>query len=189
MQQLRKRTIGDIEVSYAQSGAGEPVVCVHGLAEDHTSFSGFQQQATGVETFAYDLRGHGGTTLGNAEGTLTQLSDDLIGFLTSVTGPARCIGYSLGGTVVLRSAADHPELIKHAIVIGTSTVVGRSATTFFQERIAMLLSDPEAFAATLTDDTQAQVVTKGYDLTAVSAQRRTAVGDGGGYINAAPRHD
>ncbi len=84
-----KVRLGDIEVGYSAHGAGTPVVLVHGLAEDRGSWAAVQEGMPDFHTFAYDLRGHGQTELGNADGTLAQLGGDLIGFLESVTGPAR----------------------------------------------------------------------------------------------------
>ena len=95
-----------------------------------------------------DLRGHGETGLGNAEGTLTQLGNDLVGFLEAITGPAVCIGYSLGGTIVLWAAAMRPDLVLHAIVAGTSVKVGYTANGFFQQRINLIENDQSAFAET-----------------------------------------
>lgn len=180
-----KVRVGDIEVGYSEHGAGTPVVLVHGLAEDRRSWATVQEGMPDFHTFAYDLRGHGQTELGNADGTLAQLGGDLAGFLESVTGPARCIGYSLGGTLVLWVAASRPDLVSQVLVSGTSTVVGRAAAGFFRQRIRLVESDFDAFAAALRDDTAAQIVAAEVDLDAVSARRVQAIGDGRGYINAA----
>ena len=95
------------------------------------------------------------------------------------------MGYSLGGTVVLALAAERPDLVTRAVVSGTSSVVGRAAAGFFEERIAMLGSDRPAFEAALRDDTAAQSITPGADLDAITRRRVEAVGDGLGYVNAA----
>jgi pimeloyl-ACP methyl ester carboxylesterase len=175
----------DIEVGYAAAGAGRPVVMIHGLGQDGRSFADVQASLPGYRSFALDLRGHGKSTLGTAEGTLEQLGGDLIAFLEEVTGPAACLGYSLGGTVVLWAAAERPDLITQAVVAGTSTVVGRAAVGFFEERIQMVGGDRAAFAQALQDDTAKQVVAPGTDVAALTAERMEAIGDGGGYINAA----
>jgi pimeloyl-ACP methyl ester carboxylesterase len=180
-----QQSIRDIEVGYSESGKGEAVVLIHGLAEDRRSFADVQQRLQDFHTFAYDLRGHGESSLGGAEGTLAQLGEDLIAFMEKMTGPAKCIGYSLGGTVVLWAAIKRPDLVKQAIVIGTSTVVGSSAAGFFSERIELIEKNPESFRAALRDDTAAQVVNPDVDIDKVTRHRVEAVGSGGGYINAA----
>ncbi len=180
-----KQHIRDIDVAYTERGKGEAVVLVHGLAEDRRSFTDVQKRLQDFHTFAYDLRGHGETSLGEAEGTLAQLGADLIAFMEALTGPAKCIGYSLGGTVVLWVAIKRPDLVKQAIVVGTSTVVGNRAAGFFNERIALIQKDPESFCAALRDDTAAQIVNPDIDVDSITRRRIEAIGDGGGYINAA----
>ena len=183
--QLHTRSLADITVRYCEHGDGPPAVMIHGLAEDHQSWRDVQSGLGGSRSFAYDLRGHGGSSLGQADGTLAQLGEDLVRFLENVTGPARCLGYSLGGTVVLWAASQRPDLVSHAVVSGTSSVVGRAAVGFFEQRIRTLQSDSRQFAVDLRADTQAQIMTKDVDVDAVAAARLAAVGDGGGYINAA----
>lgn len=180
-----KVTLGDIEVGYTARGDGPAVVLIHGLAEDRSSWTDVQNALLNYRSYAYDLRGHGETTLGEGEGTLAQLGGDLVRFLEQVSGPAICIGFSLGGTVVLWAAAHHPELVKGAIVAGTSSIVGRAAAAFFDQRIKTVENDFAAFPAALRDDTAGQLVAKPDALDEVAARRVGAVGDGRGYINAA----
>ncbi len=180
-----KASFSDIEVDYYDLGCGPAVVLVHGLAEDQRSWLNVQKSLHGFHTYAYDLRGHGKTTIGEADGTLEQLGNDLIAFLENVSGSATCVGFSLGGTVVLWAAAHRTDLIAHAVVIGTSSVVGRAAVEFFNQRIAMIKSDPGAFASALKDDTAKQLATNAADIEELAAIRLEAVGTGAGYINAA----
>ena len=178
--------LDDIDVGYTERGSGGPVVMVHGLAEDRRSWALAQERFAGdYRTLACDLRGHGETEAGDGDGTLDQLAGDLARFLEALTGPAACIGYSLGGTIVLALAAARPDLVMRAVVAGTSTVVGRAAVGFFEDRIGLLRSDHAAFAAALREDTAAQIVTPGAELDAIAARRLEAVGDGRGYVNAA----
>ena len=179
-------SVGDVEVAYTEAGSGAPVVLIHGLAEARGTWAVQQRELTDLHTFAYDLRGHGETTLGNAEATLAQLGDDLIGFLEAVTGPAAVVGFSLGGTVALWAAAHRPDLVRQAIVLGTSSVVGRSAIGFYDTRIAMAAdtSSPE-FGQALLEDTIAGLGAGTDRAEEITAARLAAVGDGGGYRNAA----
>lgn len=181
-----RRQMGDIEVAWTEGGAGRPVVFVHGLAESRHTWSVQQGALAGVHTFAYDVRGHGESSVGSGQGTAEQLSSDLTNFLEAVTGPAICVGFSLGGTVVLGAAAARPDLVERAIVIGTSSVVGRSAAEFFRSRIAMLTNGvDDVFRAALRDDTAAAISNPSVDVDEVTAARLVAIGDGAGYVNAA----
>ncbi|MCC6778355.1 MAG: alpha/beta fold hydrolase [Hyphomicrobiales bacterium] len=177
--------LADIEVHYTVAGQGPPVVLLHGLAEDRASWCQVQSELRDFRTFAYDLRGHGETSAGDGEGTLKQLGLDLVRFLETVTGPAACIGYSLGGTVVIWAAAHRPDLVTHVVVAGTSSIVGRRAGSFFDERIRLIDGDFNAFKETLRGDTASQLVAAPAELDKVTARRLAAVGAGRGYANAA----
>lgn len=179
-------TVGDIDVAYTEAGAGRPVVLVHGLAEDRGSWQAQQRELTDVHTIAYDLRGHGDTSLGAPDGSVGQLGGDLIGFMERHTGPATVVGFSLGGTVALWAAAERPDLIGHLIVLGTSSVVGRVAAEFYADRIAKAADTAgESFRTALRDDTSAALTVARDRTDEVVEARLRAVGDGRGYANAA----
>ena len=178
--------LGDIEVAYRTAGSGTPVVFIHGLAEDSSSWDGiFERLPAGVAAYATDLRGHGGTTPGEGDGTSAQLAADLVAFLEKVTGPAVCVGFSLGGVVVLEAALQRPDLVRKAIVVGTSSKVGRAAAAFFEGRIEQLQGDCEGFRQALAADTEAQIVRNRHQSADIAARRIAAVGEGAGYANAA----
>ncbi|MDH3008405.1 MULTISPECIES: alpha/beta fold hydrolase [Gordonia] len=182
--------IGDITVAYAEAGSGEsdstPIILVHGLAEDSRSWADTQQELAEFHTFAYDLRGHGSTTPGNGEGSLEQLGRDLIGFIEQVTGPAIVVGFSLGGTIALWAAAERPDLVTRPIVLGTSSVVGRSATEFYAHRIGQASdTSTSEFREAIRDDTAAAIVAAHDRLDEITEIRLDAIGAGAGYINAA----
>lgn len=176
----------DISVAFQRVGEGRPVIFIHGLAEDGGSWAGVVERLSrGIRAHVIDLRGHGGSTAGEGDGTVSQLAGDLTAYLDTVTGPAVCVGFSLGGVVVLEAALQRPDLVQGAIVIGTSSKVGRAAATFFEERIEQALTDPAGFRQALAGDTDAQVVRNRDDVAAIAARRIAAVGDGAGYVNAA----
>lgn len=178
--------LGDIRVQYRVAGSGPAVVFVHGLAEDHRSWRAQQDEFSGFRTYAVDLRGHGCTTPGHPDGHLAQLRDDLLVFLEQVSGPAACVGFSLGGTIVLAAAAQRPDLVRGVVPIGTSSVVGRAAVDFYHERAQQVHDgDTESAADTLRTDTAGMVTASGVDVDALAAYRVESIGDGTGYANAA----
>lgn len=182
----RSASVADIQIAYAEAGSGAPTVLVHGLAEDRASWAQQQRTLDGLHTYAVDLRGHGQTTLGRPEGTLEQLGNDLIGFLEHVSGPAAVVGFSLGGTIALWAAAERPDLVSRLVVLGTSSVVGRSAAGFYANRIEEARTPGSTtFRQALRDDTAAALAVAHDRLDEVVAHRLAAIGDGGGYINAA----
>lgn len=183
-----RTTIGDIEVAWTEAGPvdGRPVVLVHGLAEGRATWTVQQLALEDVHTYAYDLRGHGETTVGDPSASLEQLGRDLIGFLEAVSGPAVVVGFSLGGTVALWAAAERPDLVTSAVVLGTSSVVGRAAAEFYGTRIAAAADTSSGeFRSALRDDTLAALAVATDRLDHVVAARLDAVGDGAGYVNAA----
>ena len=109
---------------------------VHGLGEDHRAWRDtLPWLGQERRVIAYDVRGHGGTTLGDASGTLAQLAGDLVALLDAL-GLARAdlCGFSLGGTIVLRVAIDHPDRVGRLVPVATSSRVGRAAAQWYEER-------------------------------------------------------
>ncbi|MFD1212848.1 alpha/beta fold hydrolase [Arthrobacter sp. GCM10027362] len=187
---MKTVAINDIQVAYSETAGSDtgdgPVVLIHGLAEGRDSWSGTQADLSGLHTFAYDLRGHGATTTGEGAGTLEQLGQDLVGFLEQVTGPAIVVGFSLGGTVALWAAAERPDLVRRTVVLGTSSLVGRSAVQFYVNRIEMAGdTTSREFRNAIRDDTAAALYTATDELDVVTKARLAAIGDGTGYVNAA----
>lgn len=183
--ETRTVTLGDIEATYDRVGSGPAVVLIHGLAEDRRSWRNVQDSLTGVATYAYDLRGHGDTSSGRPAASPIQLRDDLLGFLETVTGPAICVGFSLGGTIVLAAAAQRPDLVTRIVTIGTSSVVGRGAAKFYTGRVELFRgTDSAEQHATMRADTAAALHNPTSDVDRVTEARLSAIGDGQGYINA-----
>lgn len=183
---MNQATVNDIDVTYTVNGSGDPVIFIHGLAEDHHTWRVQQHALNQFRSFAYDLRGHGLTTIGQCNGSLAQLGNDLLAFIEKVTGPAVVVGFSMGGTIALWAAAERPDLIKKSVVLGTSSIVGRSAVQFYEDRIAKAADTGSAvFKEAMRADTVAGLFRTHGFLDQVVAARLTAVGDGVGYINAA----
>lgn len=178
--------LGDITVAFRRVGRGQPVVFIHGLAEDHSSWDRVLEYLPGdVEAILVDLRGHGRTTAGQGEGSVEQLARDLTRFLEETTGPAVCVGFSLGGVIVLEASLARPDLVRKAIVVGTSSKVGKAAAGFFRDRIALAQTDMGSLREALTSDTAAQVVRNRDAIDRIATKRIEAVGNGEGYVNAA----
>ena len=183
--EMRTERLGDIDVAYVRSGEGPPLVMLHGLAQDHRMWAAEQEALAGLSTFAYDLRGHGRTTLGNADGTLPQLGYDLIAFLERF-GPAHCAGFSLGGTAALWAAAERPDLMHSVVAIATSSVVGRRAAAGVRERIQLFEhGDSPAMREVVLEDTRQQLARGAEPAERIVDGRMEAIGDGRGYVNGA----
>ena len=88
--------------------AGAPVLFLHGLAGDHSVWSGLAARLAraGYRTVAVDLPGHGETTL--EAGDLHELSEGVGGFVRHRWGgePAPVVAHSLGAVPAVRLAEE-----------------------------------------------------------------------------------
>jgi pimeloyl-ACP methyl ester carboxylesterase len=160
-------------------------VFLHGLGEDSRSWARTQAALASTRTtYAVDARGHGGTTLGNANGTIEQLGQDLLGFLEAITGPAVCVGFSMGGAIVLKAASFGSPLVTHAICVCTSSVVGSRAATRFRDRAGAIGAHGQEFAVqALRENLESGVLVKPPGYFHEVDMRVDAIGDGAGYAN------
>src|SRR5689334_14533060 len=106
-----RATCNDIEVACFEVGRGEPLVLVHGLGDDHRAWRrSLPDLALRHRVILYDLRGRGQTSLGEPDGTLRQLGDDLVALMDAIAvDRADVAGFSLGGTIAMRVGIDHPH--------------------------------------------------------------------------------
>lgn len=182
---VQTERLRDIDVAYRPQGAGRCVVMVHGLGQDHLIWAQLQGALADHRTLAYDMRGHGSTTLGDGSGTIAQLGDDLVAVLERF-GPAVVIGFSLGGVIALWAASERPDLVQGVIAVATSSVVGSAAAAGLDARIELFeRGDPEAIHQQVLEDTRAQLASPDVDAEAVTATRLAAIRDPRGYVNAA----
>src|SRR5256885_15994716 len=127
----------DIEVAWHEAGRRVPLILIHGLADDHRAWRrALPDLMLHHRVLMYDLRGHGETSLGAANGTLRQLGDDLVALLDAVdVQRAHIAGFSLGGSIPLRAAIVQPD---RAIGLGPCATIGRggrSAADWYRERV------------------------------------------------------
>jgi len=127
-------------------GRGEPVVLVHGLGDDHRAWRRVVAPLMLTRRVVlYDLRGHGRSPLGDADGSLAQLGADLIEVLDDAEiDRATIAGFSLGGTIAMRAAIDAPDRVSALALVGTSSRVNSAARGWYEERAARAeREDPE----------------------------------------------
>jgi pimeloyl-ACP methyl ester carboxylesterase len=107
---------------WAEQGAGEPLVLLHGGLADARFFSGnVPALAERFRVYTPDARGHGHTP--DVPGPITPelLVQDTVAFLTAVVGgPAHLAGHSLGGATALAVALRYPGLVRRLILISAS---------------------------------------------------------------------
>ena len=176
---------GDLEVSWAEWGRGEPLVLVHGLGDDHRAWRRtLAWLALHRRVIAYDVRGHGETSIGDPDGTVGQLARDLV-LLLDLLGLDRAdlAGFSMGGTIVLEVAIDHGARVRRLFPIATSSRVGRGALPWYADRARLAEQGAAALEPVLRRDTVEQLATAPEHLEEHWLIRRQSTADPRGFAN------
>lgn len=109
---------------YVEQGAGEKVILlIHGNFSSSLHFTPlFDRLPKDVRVIAPDLRGYGDSTYYRKISSLKDFAEDLHLFLEAKDiKKADVIGWSLGGGVALKFAAQYPEAVEHLVLINSTT--------------------------------------------------------------------
>ena len=187
----------DIDVAWFEVGLGDPLVLVHGLADDHRAWRrAVPDLMLRRRVILYDLRGHGQTSLGSPDGTLRQLGEDLARLIEALDLQGVDVaGFSLGGTIAMRLAIDHPSVVRRLVLVATSSRVGRAACEWYTQRVEMVERSDPRLRETLDRDTADVYAQAPEELEQGLLIRRQSTADPRGYasgcaamaaLNAAP---
>ena len=176
----------DIDVAWFEAGRGDPLILIHGLADDHRAWRRtVPDLMLRRRVVLYDLRGHGETSLGTPDCTLRQLGSDLVALMDALDlERADIAGFSLGGTIAMRAAVDRPERIRNLVLVATSSRVGKTAAEWYRERVAMVERGDPRLRATLDGDTGDVYAQSPQELDDGLLIRRQSTSDPRGYGNA-----
>jgi pimeloyl-ACP methyl ester carboxylesterase len=115
-----------VSIAWEAVGEGPPVVLVHGFGASRVQnwrIPGWYDTLTGggYSVVAFDCRGHGESDRPHESSAYSEgaMAND-IGLVMRAAGHERALvmGYSMGGSLTLRFAFEHPEQVKAAIVGG-----------------------------------------------------------------------
>lgn len=100
-----------------ERGSGPPLLLVHGLSLNHDSWRyQFIDLADRFRVVAYDLRGHGRSTIGADGIGPHQSAADLAAVLDQLDLRGAVVaGHSMGGTVLGQLCADHREVVEERV--------------------------------------------------------------------------
>lgn len=183
-----KGEINSAQCVWDDSGAGEPLVLIHGLSETRAAWHNqVQEFSKRFRVISYDVRGFGESATGQGEGMPQQFAQDVASLLSNLgIDQASLWGFSMGGVIAMRFAIDYPQMIKALVLASSSCLINRQAVDFFRLRSSLASKDDPAELIDLNSrDAKACVSEDRPDLVQRYIDLRTgAVRDPKGYINA-----
>ncbi len=147
--------IDGIALEYEESGAGEPVVCIHGafVADAFRPLLAERSLASRYRLIAYHRRGYAGSS--RAEGTvsLAQQAEDCRRLLSHLgVERAHVVGHSFGGLIGIQLALDAPELVHTLSLLEPALMIGESADLYRQGLVESMQRYDEADARVVIDE-------------------------------------
>jgi pimeloyl-ACP methyl ester carboxylesterase len=108
-----------INYYYSVSGQGEPLLLLHGGLGSGDMFAPILPKFTDHRrVILVDLQGHGRTELGTRKFSLIDMGDDIAVIVKQLgVKQVDVLGYSFGGGVAFRFAAQHPEMVRRLVLV------------------------------------------------------------------------
>jgi len=106
--------VNGTRLHYERTGAGEPLVLVHGSWVDSSVWEAvLPTLARSFDVVSYDRRGHSLSSCPPGQGSVRDDVKDLAGLIELLDlTPAYVAGASFGGSITVRLAAARPELVR-----------------------------------------------------------------------------
>ena len=110
-----------MKVDYAVDGTGEAVVFIHGLSDSLNYWQFLTENLKkDFQIIRFNLRGHGGSELGNDEITMDTYINDLNNILIELKiKKANLVGFSLGGAVALGFTIKYPDKVSSMVMMSS----------------------------------------------------------------------
>lgn len=111
--------VNGLKMYYEVHGTGQPLILLHGGVGSTGMFSEIMPAlASSREVIALDLQAHGRTADIARPLSYEAMADDVAALMKTLEiKQADVMGYSLGGGVALRTAIQHPELVRKLVVV------------------------------------------------------------------------
>ena len=138
------------QIHYSSSGAGEPLILLHGFLENKSMWElWIQKLSSTYSVFAIDLPGHGDTEPWGYIHKMEDYASMLLAFAKfQKLESFRLIGHSMGGYVALALAEMAPHRIKKLIMLNSSSLSDSEAKKIDRNRaISMVQKYPNAFVS------------------------------------------
>lgn len=110
-----------VQYHYEIHGTGEPLLILHGgLGSTELFEPDLPTLSKNRQVIAVDLYGHGRTALTDRPVSPIDMGDDMAVVLDELgVKQADVMGYSLGGGVAFRLAAQHPNVVRRLVLVST----------------------------------------------------------------------
>ena len=145
-----------LRIAYEQTGAGPPLVLLHGFVGDSREW---RQQLEGLSdaftVVAWDAPGSGRSSDPPSSFRMPEYADCLVGFMNALgLGSPHVVGLSFGGALALELFRRHPAVPRTLVLAGAyAGWAGSLPPDVVEERLRLSLRSadlpPEAFAGTL----------------------------------------
>ena len=121
MTDTRTITVGDVQLSYRDTGTGPVLVFLHAFPLNQSMWDEqLAEFSADHRVVTFDWRGFGGSSLGSRESRMEVFADDLNGLLDSLDiDKAVICGLSMGGYATLAFMRNHPERASSLILADT----------------------------------------------------------------------
>jgi pimeloyl-ACP methyl ester carboxylesterase len=114
--------VNGLKMYYEVHGIGQPLVLLHGGAGAAEMFDDVMPALSeGRQVIAAELQAHGHTADVDRPLRYELMADDVADLIRYLKlGKADIMGYSLGGGVALRTAIQHPEVVRKLVLVSST---------------------------------------------------------------------
>lgn len=147
IQHMRRAPINGTELAFAVSGAGEPILFIHGgIYAD--AFGPLVVEPALRDRFrliTYHRRGYGASARPAGLATIPQQAADARALLRRLgISRAHIVGHSYGGTIALQLALDTPDVVQSLTVMEPAMIAVPSGEQLFQQTLGPAIQRYEA---------------------------------------------
>jgi pimeloyl-ACP methyl ester carboxylesterase len=114
--------VNGLNLYYEIHGSGEPLILLHGGVGATGMFHDIMPAlSNGRSVIAVDLQGHGRTADIDRPLRIESMADDIAALMKHLgIQKADLMGYSMGGEVALRTAIQHPGLVRKLVIVSST---------------------------------------------------------------------